>query len=251
LQQIVIHALLAATRLGAAMTFAPFFGSAAIPMRVKAGFALALTILLYPGYASQTLPAGMVSWVSAIAGELVIGLVIGLTMTLVFEGIQLAGQILGFQLGFSLANIIDPQSMVETPVLSNFHQMVGLYIFLQLGVHHWTLRALARSFSYLPMGEVVLSLPTVAGLARFSSGMLLIAVQIAAPVLLATLLADLALGMIGRASPQLPVLFVGLSVKSILGYCVLLAAVAFWPSVLEGHFARAIISAEQFLRLAG
>jgi flagellar biosynthetic protein FliR len=101
----------------------------------------------------------------------------------------------------------------------------------------------------MPMGEVFLGLPTAAGMARLSAGILLIAVQIAAPVLLATLLADLALGIIGKASPQMPVLFIGLSVKSVLGIGVLLAAVVFWPSILEAHFRRAIISAEQLLRL--
>ncbi|HWP85515.1 MAG TPA: flagellar biosynthetic protein FliR, partial [Terriglobia bacterium] len=155
------------------------------------------------------------------------------------------------QLGFSLANVIDPQSMVETPVLSIFHQMIALFIFLQVGVHYWILRALARSFAYLPLGGAVLELPAASGIARLSAGMLLIAVQIAAPVLLATVLADLALAMMGRASPQLPVLFVGLSVKSVIGYGVLLASVVFWPRLLESHFARAIVAAERLLQLAG
>lgn len=233
------------------MTFAPFFGNAAIPARVKAGLTLSLTILLYPVYASSAPPVSNTNWVGAIAGELAVGLVIGLALNFVFEGIQLAGQILGFQLGFSLANIIDPQSQVETPVISTFHQSICLLIFLQLGVHYWILRALARSFTYLPLGNVGMSLPDATEMIQLSAGMLLIAVQMAAPALLATVLADLALGMLGKASPQLPVLFVGLSVKSVLGYSILLAAVAFWPGALETHFARAIASAEHLLHLAG
>ncbi|HWP85090.1 MAG TPA: flagellar biosynthetic protein FliR, partial [Terriglobia bacterium] len=94
LQAIVIQALLAGTRLGAAMTFAPFFGSTAIPLRVKAGLTVALTALLYPGYADRSLPAGALGWTAALAGELAVGLVIGLAMNFVFEGIQLAGQVL-------------------------------------------------------------------------------------------------------------------------------------------------------------
>ena len=62
----------------------------------------------------------------------------------------MAGQILGFQLGYSLVNVIDPQTQVDTPVLSVFHQAVVLLLFLQLGVHRWLLRGLAKSFEYLP-----------------------------------------------------------------------------------------------------
>jgi flagellar biosynthesis protein FliR len=79
--------------------------------------------------------------------------------------------------------------------------------------------------------------------------MLLVAVQIAGPVLVATVLADIALGYIGKAAPALPVLFVGFSVKSVLGLAVLGGAVAFWPTVLEGHFLKALAGTERLLHL--
>lgn len=250
LDQTVIQVFFVVARVGTLMTFAPFFGNIAIPMRVKAGLTLVLTVLLYPVYAARISTHVASNWVTAVCGEMVVGLVIGMALSFVFDGLQLAGHALGFQLGFSLANIIDPQSQVETTVMSTFHQAIGLLIFLQLGVHHWILRALGRSFDYLPAGAAIITLPTTTGLLRLAGGMLLIGVQIAAPGLLATMLADLALGLLGKASPQLPVLFLGISVKALLGYAVLIAAVAFWPSVLEAYFTRAISSAEQLLHLA-
>jgi flagellar biosynthetic protein FliR len=250
LQQIVIQALFVAARIGTLMTFAPFFGNIAIPARVKAGLTLMLTFLLYPIYGSRVTVTLTSNWPLMVGGELLIGMVIGLALNFVFEGVQLAGQILGFQLGFSLANIIDPQSQVETTVLSTFHQLIALLIFLELGVHQWILRALGRSFEYLPIGATIVTLTTANGLVHMAGGMLLIAVQIGAPGLLATLLADFALALLGRASPQLPVTFIGISAKALIGYAILLAAVAFWPGLLETQFTRAIASAEHLLRLA-
>ena len=165
------------------------------------------------------------------------------------EAVQLAGQILGVQMGFSLVNIIDPQTQVDTPVLAIFHQLVTLLLFLQMNVHHWLLRGLARSFAYLPAGSLTGSLVSAQFLLRSAGGIFLAGVQIAAPALAATLIADIMLGFLGKASPNLPVLFLGLSVKSVLGLVVIMAALAAWPRVLEKHFMEAIGLGEQLLHL--
>ena len=88
-------------------------------------------------------------------------------------------------------------------------KLVALLIFLQLNVHHWLLRGLAKSFQYCPPGMVVATPVVAEQIWRAAGGMLIIAVQIAIPTLLATMLIDIALGFLGRASPQLPVLVRG------------------------------------------
>jgi flagellar biosynthetic protein FliR len=232
------------------MVFAPFFGSLSVPARVKAGLTVALTALLYPVYAPRALDFNGLNWCRVMAGEVVVGLILGLTLTFVFEGAQLAGQMLGFQLGYSLVNVIDPQTQVETPVLSTFHQVVVLLLFLQLGVHHWLLRGLAKSFEYLPPG-VASATPAASGeLLHAAGAMLVIAVQIAAPALIATMLADIVLGLIGKASPQLPVLFMGLSLKALVGFLVLAGSLRYWPVLMERYFLSAFQTMELLLHLA-
>jgi flagellar biosynthetic protein FliR len=206
--------------------------------------------LLYPVYAPRALDFTRLNWSRVVAGEVIVGLILGLTLTFVFEGAQVAGQILGFQLGYSLVNVIDPQTQVDTPVLSTFHQGIALLLFLQLGVHRWLLRGLAKSFEYLPPGAASAN-PAVTGeLLHAAGAMLVIAVQIAAPALSATLLADIVLGLIGKASPQLPVLFMGLSVKALVGFLVLAGSLRYWPVLMERYFLRALQTTEQLLRLA-
>ena len=162
----------------------------------------------------------------------------------------MAGQILGVQMGYSLASLFDPQTQADTPVLSEFHRLAALLIFLNLDVHHWLMRALVSSFSYLPAGAATLTLSATSGLLHAGAGIFLAGVQIAAPSLVATVVADAALGFLGKASPQLPVLFIGLAVKNLLGLAVMIAVVAYWPQSFSQRFSEAISLGELLLHLA-
>ncbi len=250
LETVVGRVLIVGARLSALMVFAPFFSSATISPRVKAGLTVALTALVYPVVAGD-LPAlsGPRGWQVA-GGELVVGLIMGITLQFVFEGVELAGQIVGFQVGHSLANLINPLADVETPILSIFYQAVALLIFLQLDVHHWVLRGLVKSFQYCPPGMVVASPMLAERIWRAAGGMLIMAVQVAIPTLLATILIDVSLGFLGRASPQLPVLFVGISVKSVVAFLVIVGTLRFWPGLLERYFGEALATSEQLMHFA-
>jgi flagellar biosynthetic protein FliR len=217
---------------------------------VKAGLTLLLTVVLHPLHGPAALALGAWQWAQVALGEVMIGLVLGLVANFLFEAALMAGQILGVQIGYSLATVFDPQTQADTPVLSMFHQMAALLIFLQLDVHHWLLRSLAASFAYLPPGGLSATLALGTGLLHAAGGIFLAGVQIAAPSLVATLVADMALGFLGKASPQLPVLFIGLAVKNLVGLTVLLAAIAYWPRMFNQQFAHAIQTAERLLHLA-
>jgi flagellar biosynthetic protein FliR len=232
------------------MTFAPVFGSDILPPSFKAIFTLVLTALLYTTVPVAPIALTAANWIGIAASETFIGLMMGLSVQLVFEGVQLAGQLTGMQLGFSLASLIDPLTNIETPVIATFYQMFALLIFLQLNVHHWLLRMLVRSFTYLPVGSGLATLPVTRELLRFAGAMWLLGVQIAAPVILATILVDVTVGFLNKASPQLPAMLIGISIKNLLGYGIMAGAAILWPSLLEKEFTRAIEWAEHLLRLA-
>ena len=249
LQTLIARLFVIGARVSALMTFAPFLASATIAPRIKAGLAVALTALLYPLVGAH-LPvfSGAMVWKVA-GGEFVVGLIMGLTLQFVFEGVELAGQVVGFQVGHSLANLINPLSDADTPLLANFYQAVALLMFLQMDIHHWVLRGLAKSFEYAPPGMVVASPVLAEQLWRAAGGMLMIAVQVAIPLILATMLVDISLGFVGRASPQLPVLFVGISVKNVVAFLVLMGTMRFWPGLFEKYFAAALRTGEQLMHL--
>jgi flagellar biosynthesis protein FliR len=237
-------------RLTGIMLFAPFYGSAAFPARFKALLVMTLTALLYP-VLSPKLPRLPVSvWPMTAFSELIIGVALGIATNIVFDGVQMAGQILSIQMGYSLINILDPQTMVESTVVATFHQTVAMLIFLRLNVHLWILHALAQSFDYLPPASGHIAAPFASAALRAAAAVFSIGIQIAAPVLSATLFADIALGLMGKASPQLPLMLLGPAIKSMLGLLILISALAYWPDLFATLFMRSMNVADHLLHLA-
>ena len=247
----VIQAFLAiSVRLSGLMLFAPFLGSVVIPARIKAGLVFALTVLLYPMISRSMAPLPLSEWPLLGFRELLLGLAFGIATQVVFEAVQMAGQVLSVQMGYSLVNILDPNTQVDTTVVAMFHQSIAMLIFLRLDVHLWLLRALGNSFSYLPPGTAHLTRPFMLTLVGAGASILLIGVQIAAPVLSATLLTDIVLALVGKASPQLPVMLLGPAVKSLLGLAILFTTLKYWPDMFRKLFLDSLGFADHLLQLA-
>jgi flagellar biosynthetic protein FliR len=250
IQSILGAVLVIGARLTGLMLFAPFFGSVAIPARVKALLVIAMTALLYP-VLSGKLPSLEVSqWPMMFLGELVIGAAIGIAMNIVFDGVQMAGQVLSVQMGYSLVNIMDPQTQVQSTVMATFHQTIALLIFLRLNVELLILQGIIRSFDYLPPASGHIRGAFVAAILHACGSVFVIGIQIAAPVMCATFVADIALGLLGKASPQLPVMLLGPAVKSILGLMILFFALRYWPDEFGHLFQKFIGMTDHLLHLA-
>jgi len=243
--------MIAGSRVTGLLVVAPFIGSAAVPARIKIGFAFLLTLFLAPLVPATPASVSASALIAVLLGEFAIGFVLGLTLQLIFEAGQIAGQVCGVQMGYSLASIVNPEnSQADSAVLSTFYELIVLLLFIQIGVPRWLLRGLARSFDYLPPGHFSCTWPAVHGLFGFAAAMFVAGLQIAAPVVVASLFADVALGFIGKASPQLPVLFVGISIKNLLGLALMCGAAAFWPRFFDARFSRALDASERILKLA-
>jgi flagellar biosynthetic protein FliR len=237
-------------RLTGIMLFAPFFGSVVIPARVKAVLVMALTALLYPMISAKIPQMSISQWPTMVFGELLVGVALGIATNIVFDGVQMAGQILSIQMGYSLVNILDPQTQVDSTVMASFHQTIAMLIFLRLNVHLWILGALVRSFEYLPPSTGHFGGAFTSAALEAAASVFAIGIQIAAPVLSATLFADIALGLLGKASPQLPLMLMGPAVKSILGVLILISVLKYWPGLFEQLFINSMGKADYLLHLA-
>src|SRR6185369_6042744 len=121
LTELLTGPLVIGVRISGLILFAPFFGNAAIPPRIKAILVILITAVLYPAYSAQVGMVTLAQWPGVIVRELVLGMAIGLATNFVFEAAQMAGAILGVQMGYSLVNILDPQTQVDTTVVALFH----------------------------------------------------------------------------------------------------------------------------------
>jgi len=246
----ITAALTIGVRLTGLMLFAPFFGSDVIPARVKAVLVIALTVLLFPSVEPQIVVPTLAGWPMLIITEFLIGSGMGIATNIVFDAVQLSGQILGVQMGYSLVNILDPQSQVDTTVVAVFYQSIVTLLFLRMDVHYWLLRAVGNSFLYLPPGAAHLNGLFTRALFHVAGDIFGIGVQIAAPVLSATLAADIVLGLLGRASPQMPLMLLGPAIKSLLGIVILGLTLKYWPDLFRRLFLETMLKSEQLLHLA-
>jgi len=233
--QFLTAAVLVMIRLSGLMVFAPLFSSAAIAPRIKAGFVIAMTVLLAPAVAAVP-NARIVLDVKSILGELGVGLVFGLSLMMLNEALTFAGTLLGIQFSFSLVNLMDPNSMIDTPVLGQMLGWLGVLVIIGAGLDRSLLAALVRSFSTVPVGQAVIEAKTGAALAMMAGGIFLAGLQLAAPVIAATLAVEVVIALVSRLSPQLPAMVMSIPLKTMVAYVVLIGSLAVWPGWIERHF---------------
>ena len=238
------------TRIGGIMVFFPFFSSLNIPVTLRVAFVLGLSALLHPVLAPSLgvppLHAWSLAWL--VAGELLIGMTIGLISRFLFAAFELAGQLLGFQMGFSMINAIDPQTSVQSTVLSVSQSLVALLIFIGLDSHHWLIRTVCDSFTYLAPLRVQLPGVVADAMVRMAAEMFVLGFRLAAPVLVVLVLTDVVFAIVGRAAPQVQILLVGLPLKSWLGFFLLGTSFYFVPSLMLDYLTTLHVQVEALLR---
>lgn len=233
-------------RVSGMVAFAPFFSSTALPMRTRAVFAGAVAWLLAP--LAAALPLAHVSLTfPALLGELAVGLVYGLTLTLLTEMMLFAGQIAGAQFSFSMVNLMDPTSSIQTPLLGDLFQLMGTLVFITSGMDRVVLASVVRSFRAVPLGTYAMPPQTGMAVVRAAGGVFLAAVELAAPVLAATMLVEVAVSLLGKLSPQLPVMNLTVPLKTLTGFAMLTGALALWPRFIEARFAGLLDLAERLI----
>ncbi len=206
-------------RCSAMLMTAPLFGNQNTPVQIRIfttlAIAGALTMVVQPNLGQ---PPGDLYGLGACAlQELVAGLLLGLFVSLAMQAAQMAGAIMDSQLGLSLSQVLNPINGVPVTILSQFKYMLAVVVLLSANGHHTMLQAFAQSYSYLPTLSTATLANVTSGLTSMLTGISLLAVQIAAPVLGVSLVIDAALGLISRAVPQMQVFLVGMPAKSALG----------------------------------
>jgi flagellar biosynthesis protein FliR len=238
--------VLVLVRVSGLVAFAPFFSSTAIPVRAKAVFVGLVALLLAPLVAA--LPHAQASITSsAIVGELAVGLVYGLSLTLLNEMLLFAGQIVGVQFSYSLVNLLDPASAIQTPLLGDLFQLMGTLVVIAAGLDRILLASVIRSFRAAPLGAFALSPVSAIAIVRAAGGIFLAALELAAPVLAATMLVEIAVSLLGKLSPQLPVMSLTVPLKTLTGLAVLAGALALWPRFIEARCSDLLDMAEKLI----
>ncbi|RAZ60056.1 flagellar biosynthetic protein FliR [Campylobacter hyointestinalis] len=227
-QNNVVTFFLLFVRTGALMIFFPFFSHMQIPVVVKTALAFMLTIFLFP-LASLSVDVTNLQIEYLILetfAELMFGLCAGVLLMLVFGAIQLAGEQISMIMGFSMASVIDPQSGMNSPLISNILNFIVLLAFLLFDGHHIILQFIAYSLNFIPLGGFYPDENIVKYTAKGVMNLFLFGFIISFPILALSLLADLIFGMLMKTMPQFNLLVVGFPIKIAIGFVVLAAIIS-------------------------
>jgi len=246
------HFVLVFFRVAGMMTIMPIFGSVFLPQRFKAGLSLVLAIVIWTS--AQVVPFGtpeppplpdqpqkpsrvwlvklpaaralssVGDFISAALGEAAIGILLGLGASMIFSGMQLCGQILGFQMGISLANVIDPVNNTQVSLLSSFYFYFGTFVFLMMDGHLILVDAIRDAFRVIPLagftGEAVNG--NLVGICwNMLSYSFVLGIRLAAPAMLTLFITEVGMGFINRTVPQIHLLTAGAPVRMLLGFIVM------------------------------
>ncbi|MEO8629916.1 MAG: flagellar biosynthetic protein FliR [Betaproteobacteria bacterium] len=229
----------------------PILGNANIPSTTKVGLAVFLTLVLAPVLPPMpTVDPASAAGVFIAFQQLLIGLAIGFTLRVALTAAETAGQLIGLQMGLGFAVFFDPQSSAQTAVMGQFVGMFAMLTFLAMDGHLMVVTALSRSFTTLPISLQPLASGGLLTMARsggeiFSTGLL-----ISLPVVTALLIANIAVGIMTRAAPQLNIFAVGFPITLAVGFFGFWLAIPFMGPAIQNMFEQALIAtmrvAEQF-----
>ena len=207
-------------RVSAIIMSIPVFDSRGIPILFKFALSLATGFILFSQLKLDALPVvnDLFTLGVSAAGEIIFGLVIGFSVKIIFAGIQLAGQLAGYQMGLAIANVMDPSTSEQVPLLAQFNNLIGLLVFLSINAHYWFIKAIFHSFRMVPPLNANFRSSLMDHLIEMSGNMFVIALQVGAPVIAAMLLVSVAFGLVARTVPQMNVFIVAMPLKVGVGF---------------------------------
>jgi flagellar biosynthetic protein FliR len=231
----------------------PVFSSKTLPLIFKAGLTFAVSFLLFPildlpVIASAIDPVGLGL---AIAAEIILGLMIGFVFKIILGGFQMAGQLAGYQMGMALANVMDPSTSEQVPLLAQFNNLLALMILLAVNAHHFFIQAVIESFRFLPPLGMNLHNAVFKDLIYLAGNLFVIAIKVGAPVVVALLLVSVSFGLIARTVPQMNVFIVAMPLKIMIGLIFVGLGLPFIVAYMERLYAEGVSQILLLVRALG
>lgn len=217
---------------------APVFSRKEIPTLIKIGFVFIMTITITTLLKPSAPPADN-SLILSIVLNLAVGAMIGYMARLILIAIEAAADMINMQMGLSSAMVLDPTTQSQISILEKLFAIMGALIFMQLGGIYWLIQAFIKSFELFPLFATSIPLDKIVNmnyLISMTSNVLYMGLQIASPVLLATLGQDIILGIISKTAPQVNVFQLSFLFKPVLGAAILVWILPMLVNIISEYF---------------
>lgn len=228
LMQVLPAFLLVLSRVTAFFVTVPIFSMRGVPAQFKVGIAFFVSLFTVLSINVEPVPMDGI-YIMTVIREVLIGILLGFVAYLIFTVTQIAGSFVDMQMGFGIANVVDPMTGAQSPILGNLKFFLAVLTFLAIDGHHYLLMGIMNSYDWVPLDNEFFtriyegSVSTF--LLRTLSTMFVLAFQLSAPLITALFLVDVALGMLARTAPQFNVFVIGLPLKILVGYIVYLVMI--------------------------
>jgi len=243
--------ILVLARISPLFVVAPLFSSRQVPARVRTIVACALAVGLTPiALHGQQIPNDVLALFGLVLKELLVGLAFALSLALLFAAVSSAGALLDMLVGFSFGAIVDPLTGNQSAVLTQLYGLVALAVFVAIDGTSWVVGGLARTFELVPLTAAPDIRSLAAGVIASFTTIFSSALQVAAPVLLAVVITDVAFGVVTRVVPQLNVFAVGFPVKVVVGMLVVAASLPFVSGWISDQLQLSVAQALETIKLA-
>jgi flagellar biosynthetic protein FliR len=224
-------------RISAIVALTPVLGERSVPVRVKAGLALLIALLVFP-IVRLELPAppldiGIVAAGLAMLGEVLIGVTIGFTVRIIFAGVQFAGNMMGLQMGLAIANVFDPVSSSQISIMAEFQYLFAMLVYLAVDAHHMLIYAVVDTYRFVAPFGFQFSPSLMHAIVLLANGMFVTAVKICAPVMAVLLFSNVALGVVARTVPQINIFIVGMPLHIATGLIITALTVPFFAAAIQ------------------
>lgn len=245
--------LLIIVRVSTFFVTVPLFSYRTIPQQVRITLAVILAWMMY--YTFNIDPIDINGfYLLLILKEAIIGLMLGLVATIILSAVQIAGGFIDFQMGFAMANIIDPQTGAQSPLMGQFLNFLMLLLLLAINGHHLILDGIYYSYQFMPINQFFPNFGeegTVLFIIKTFVSVFAIAFQMSAPIVATLFLVTLALGITGKTVPQMSIFVIGFPIKIAVGFLVLIVTMGVLVGVMKELIEFMIFSLRDLMVILG
>ncbi|SIS37600.1 flagellar biosynthetic protein FliR [Salimicrobium flavidum] len=244
--------LLVFIRITAFFATLPLFSYRNVPTQHKVGFSFFLALILYITIDPPVFTIDH-TYLLLMIKEAIVGLFVGLLAYIVITAVQIAGGFIDFQMGFAIANVVDPQTGAQSPLIGQYLYMITLLFILVVDGHHLMIDGMFYSYEAIGIDQFIQFQDEnwIEYVVYTFNEMFIVAFLMAIPLVGCLFLVDVALGIIARSVPQLNVFVVGLPLKIFVALVVLTILMGFYVMLIEELFDMMLRTMRGFMEVLG
>jgi flagellar biosynthesis protein FliR len=214
----------------------PVFGTPSVPTPVKVLLALVLSVVIFPviGFKNSQLITINDQLIFMSFREIVVGLLLGYLLRFFFFAISIGGEMVGISSGLASAQIFNPAMGTQTNVMEQAHLILATLFFLTINGHHLFLQGLVQSYELVPIADIGIKYQSFAIISETFRDAFVMGIKLASPIIMAVFIANVTMGLLGRAVPQLNVMVMSFQVTIMITVAVFIITVPLFVEEMDG-----------------